>query len=63
MRNFQTTYDLNSPYKKYIIDVAGVVDKIPLVKNDSVKIIRKRLGNEDYDEQLSKNIVFLDLYQ
>jgi hypothetical protein len=62
MRNFQTTYDLNSPYKKYIIDVAGVVDKIPLVKNDSVKIIRKRLGNEDYDEQLSKNIVFLDLY-
>jgi len=61
LRNFQSTYDLISPYQKYIIDVSGNLEKISIERNDTVKI-KTYLENKEYDELLSRVVVFLDLY-
>jgi len=61
MRNFQSTYDLISPYPKSIIDVVGIVRNVPVVRNETVKLLHP-VSNSEYDELLSKTVVFLDLY-
>lgn len=61
MRNFQSTYDIISPYPKYILDIFGILEKINLEKNNSVTIV-SALKNSEYDELLSRVIVFIDLF-
>lgn len=66
MRNFQSIFDLNSIYPKFILKCctnAFDYSKINLLfnTNSSVDYI-ERLDNEKYDELLSENLVFLNLF-
>jgi len=66
MRNFQSIFDLQSIYPKFIL--RGSVgafnyDKIPKFydTNSSVSYI-ERLDNQQYDTLFSENLIFLNLY-
>lgn len=61
MRNFQSTYDLRSPYQKFILDIAGVLEKMPIERNDTVKVVPP-VQNQKYDELLSGVVVFIDFF-
>ena len=64
MRDFQSFFKLNSPYKKFILkDCENFFnyDKNIILENNSVSFLN-RVNNLEYDKLLSSNIVFLKLF-
>ena len=65
MRNFQSFFDLKTSLEKCLLCVPSMCDYDRLWSliqtNDSVKQLQ-RLEDEEYDQLLSRSIVFLDLF-
>ena len=73
LRNFQAIFDLQVPNDLQKVLIKGsVIDlndcygidkkKIDLKQNETVNIWEKQISDEDYDQLLSENVVFLNLF-
>ena len=73
MRNFQAFFDLQVPstLRKVLIKASDVdleqwydtsLKPVKLIVNDSVEVWDKQVPNADYDELLSQNVVFLNMF-
>lgn len=73
MRNYQAFFDLEAPptLRKVLIKASDVdfdelfdtsLKPVKLIVNDSVEVWNKQVSNEAYDELLSQNVVFLNMF-